>query len=124
ARHTGGGAARCVARLSHPLALAAQRGPGALAHRPRAQALARDPRVRGVRAQLGAGHRAVSRPRAGVVGVGHLGHHHARAWSRLEGATLAGAYDPDTAARARASRELSLPMFDTLEALVDRVELA
>lgn len=65
----------------------------------------------------------MSRPRAGVVGVGHLGSHHARAWSRIEGATLVGAYDPDAAARERASRELSLPMFDTLEALVDRVDL-
>jgi predicted dehydrogenase len=65
----------------------------------------------------------VSRPRVGVVGVGHLGSHHARAWSRIEGATLTGAYDPDAAARERASRELSLPMFESLEALVEQVDL-
>jgi len=59
----------------------------------------------------------------GVVGVGHLGSHHARAWSRIEGVQLQGAYDPDMAARDRASRELSLTPFDTLEALLEQVDL-
>jgi predicted dehydrogenase len=59
----------------------------------------------------------------GVVGVGHLGSHHARAWSRIEGAQLTGAYDPDAAARERAARELSLTPFDTLEALLEQVDL-
>jgi len=65
----------------------------------------------------------VSRARVGVVGVGHLGHHHARAWSRIPGAALVGAYDPSAAARERAARELSLPMTDSLEALLDQVDL-
>ena len=65
----------------------------------------------------------MSRPRVGVVGVGHLGSHHARAWSRIEGASLVGAYDPDPAARERAAGELGLTLFDTLEALADRVDL-
>ncbi len=59
----------------------------------------------------------------GVVGVGHLGSHHARAWSRIEGAVLVGAYDPDPGARQRASGELGLALFDTLEALADGVDL-
>jgi len=59
----------------------------------------------------------------GVVGVGHLGSHHARAWSRIEGAALVGAYDPDPAARERASGELGLTLFDTLEELTDGVDL-
>jgi predicted dehydrogenase len=65
----------------------------------------------------------VSRLRVGVVGVGHLGSHHARAWSRIAGAELAGGFDPDPAARERAKRELKLPAFETLEALADRVDL-
>jgi predicted dehydrogenase len=65
----------------------------------------------------------VSRVRVGVVGVGHLGSHHARAWSRIEGATLVGGFDPNPEALARGSKELGLPAFDSLEALVDRVDL-
>jgi len=65
----------------------------------------------------------VSGLRVGVVGVGHLGSHHARAWSRIEGAALVGAYDPDPLARERAAGELGLTLFDTLEALADSVDL-
>ena len=61
--------------------------------------------------------------RVGVVGVGHLGTHHARAWSRIEGVTLSGAYDPDPGARERTAGELGLTFFDSLEALLDRVDL-
>jgi len=65
----------------------------------------------------------VSAFRVGVVGVGHLGSHHARAWSRIEGATLVGAFDPDPLARERAARELGVEIFDSLEALADSVDL-
>jgi len=65
----------------------------------------------------------VNRLRVGVVGVGHLGSHHARAWSRIEGADLIGGFDPDPAARERAGRELGLQAFETLEALADRVDV-
>ena len=64
----------------------------------------------------------MSRLRVGVVGVGHLGSHHARAWARIEGAALVGAYDPDPSARERAAGELGLTLFDTLESLTDRVD--
>jgi predicted dehydrogenase len=65
----------------------------------------------------------VSRLRVGVVGVGHLGSHHARAWARIDGVERAGAYDPDPAARERAERDLSLTPFDSLEALADACDL-
>ena len=61
--------------------------------------------------------------RVGVVGVGHLGTHHARAWSRIEGATIAGGYDPDPAARERMTAESGMTFFDSLEDLLDRVDL-
>ncbi|HEY6221359.1 MAG TPA: Gfo/Idh/MocA family oxidoreductase, partial [Candidatus Eisenbacteria bacterium] len=61
--------------------------------------------------------------RVGVVGVGHLGTHHARAWSRIEGVTLAGAYDPDPGARERIAGELDLKFFDSFQALLDEVDL-
>ena len=65
----------------------------------------------------------MSRLRAGVVGVGHLGSHHARAWSRVKDAVLIGGFDPDPTAKTRASRELKLPMVDTLEELLGRVDV-
>jgi predicted dehydrogenase len=65
----------------------------------------------------------VNRVRVGVVGVGHLGTHHARAWSRIDGVTLAGAYDPDPAARERAEAESGMEFVAALEELLDRVDL-
>jgi len=65
----------------------------------------------------------VSRLRVGVVGVGHLGSHHVRAWAKIEGATLVGGFDPDPVARERAERELGLESFGTLEELADRVDV-
>ena len=61
--------------------------------------------------------------RVGVAGVGHLGTHHARAWSRIEGVTLAGGYDPDPAARERMAGDLGMTFFESLEELLDRVDL-
>ena len=58
----------------------------------------------------------------GVAGLGHLGSHHARAWGRLGVAAVAGGYDPDPVARERAAAELGIPVFDNLDALLDRVE--
>jgi len=59
--------------------------------------------------------------RIGVVGMGHLGTHHARAWSRIEGVLLAGAFDPDPAALERAGAE-GIHAFDSLDALLDGVD--
>jgi predicted dehydrogenase len=60
--------------------------------------------------------------RVGVVGVGHLGTHHARAWTRVAEATLVGVFDPETAAQERATREIGVPAWPTLEELLDRVD--
>ncbi len=60
--------------------------------------------------------------RVGVVGVGHLGAHHARAWARLAEAHLAGVFDPSPAARERAEREIGVTAFSSLDDLLERVD--
>ena len=59
----------------------------------------------------------------GVIGLGHLGTHHARAWRKIEGVELAGGYDPSATARERARTELELMPYEALEPLLDRVAL-
>lgn len=65
--------------------------------------------------------------RAGVVGVGALGRHHARVWAGVEGASLAGVYDTD-AGRAAAVAEQhgcrSYPDLGSLLAETDAVSVA
>ena len=61
--------------------------------------------------------------RVGVIGLGHLGSHHAKAWRKIEGIELAGGYDPSAAARERMRAELELTARDTLEQLLDTVDL-
>lgn len=62
--------------------------------------------------------------RAGVAGVGHLGSHHARVWSRVAGVASVTAYDPDPAARERAlASHPGLAFAESYEALVDRVDV-
>ena len=61
--------------------------------------------------------------RVGVIGVGHLGSHHARAWARIPGVTLVGGYDPSPAARERAARDLGITPFESLEPLLDGVDI-
>ncbi|MGE5175314.1 MAG: Gfo/Idh/MocA family protein [Hyphomicrobiales bacterium] len=64
----------------------------------------------------------MSRPRVGIAGLGHLGCHHARAWGRLGSVEVVGGYDPDPAARERASRDPGLATFDSFDALLERVD--
>jgi predicted dehydrogenase len=65
--------------------------------------------------------------RAGVVGVGALGRHHARVWAATPGATLAGVYDTD-AGRAAAVAERhgcrAYPDLASLLAEADAVSVA
>ena len=56
--------------------------------------------------------------RAGVVGVGHLGYHHARNYADLADVTLAGIVDPDDARAARAVEDFGVPRFDSIADLV------
>ena len=57
--------------------------------------------------------------RVGVVGVGHLGYHHARNYAALDNVTLAGVVDTDSARRAKASADFDAPGFATLTELLD-----
>ncbi len=64
----------------------------------------------------------MSAARVGVVGVGHLGAHHARAWARLEEARLVGVHDPSPEARERAERELGVAAYADLDRLLGEVD--
>jgi predicted dehydrogenase len=60
--------------------------------------------------------------RVGVVGVGHLGRHHARVYSALPSCELAGVYDVD-AGRARAvADEFGTRATDGLSELIERAD--
>lgn len=56
--------------------------------------------------------------RTGVVGVGHLGYHHARHYASLEGSELVGIVDVDDARRERAASDFTVPGFSTVDALI------
>jgi len=60
--------------------------------------------------------------RAGVVGVGALGQHHARVYSALEGARLAGIYDVDGARAAQVAERYGCPVFPHLRELIGAVD--
>ena len=62
------------------------------------------------------------RIRAGVVGVGEFGRHHARIYSALDGAELAGVFDTDPERARRIAAEHSTRAFDSMEALAAEVQ--
>ncbi|MCK9309339.1 MAG: Gfo/Idh/MocA family oxidoreductase [Candidatus Cloacimonetes bacterium] len=57
--------------------------------------------------------------RIGVVGVGHLGQHHARKFQSIEGACLAGIYDRNQARADEIAKKLDTKAFPSYEALLD-----
>ena len=57
--------------------------------------------------------------RVGVVGIGHLGHHHARLYRTLEQAELVGVADCSEAARNRAAEDFNVKTVSSVEALLD-----
>jgi len=62
--------------------------------------------------------------KAGVVGAGSFGAHHARKYAALGDVELVGVYDPD-GERARAlAAELGCAAFDALEPLLGRIDVA
>lgn len=61
--------------------------------------------------------------RVGVAGLGHLGSHHARAWGRLGTVEMVGGHDPSPAASERAVRDLGLKTFDSLDGLLDQIDV-
>jgi predicted dehydrogenase len=61
--------------------------------------------------------------KAGVVGAGSFGGHHARKYASLDGVDLVGVFDPD-AERAKALAEsLGVAAFDDLAALLERIDV-
>lgn len=56
--------------------------------------------------------------RVGVIGVGHLGFHHARIYSALDGVQLVGVVDSDLDRAMKASAEFGAPMFTECQELL------
>jgi predicted dehydrogenase len=56
--------------------------------------------------------------RVGVIGVGHLGYHHARNYAALDSAELVGIVDPSPENAAKAAEDFGVPAFESVEALV------
>jgi predicted dehydrogenase len=50
--------------------------------------------------------------RVGVIGVGHLGYHHARIYAALDGVHLVGVADPSDARRRIAAEDFEIPVFE------------
>ncbi len=58
--------------------------------------------------------------RVGVIGVGHLGYHHARNYAALEGTELVGVVDPDDTKGGKAAHDFGVPHFRELDALLEQ----
>lgn len=64
----------------------------------------------------------MSRLRVGVVGVGHLGRHHARVFAALEGVELAGVADSRLEQARTVAEPLGVPAFADYRELLSRVD--
>jgi predicted dehydrogenase len=64
------------------------------------------------------GRRDMTAIRAGVVGVGHLGYHHARNYAAMEGVDLVGITDMDAGRGEMVASEFNTRFFPTVEALL------
>jgi predicted dehydrogenase len=62
--------------------------------------------------------------RAGVIGVGHLGRHHARLFATLPGTRLVGVVDSDRSRAEEIARRHDARVFDDPESLAREVDLA
>lgn len=60
----------------------------------------------------------MTKTRVGVVGVGHLGYHHARIYAALGEAELVGVADCDPANAAKATADFGAPSFASVDELV------
>ncbi len=61
--------------------------------------------------------------KAGVVGAGVFGGHHARQYAALDNVTLKGIYDPDATRAATLAESLGVSAFDSLEALFEGLDV-
>src|ERR671937_366050 len=60
--------------------------------------------------------------RVGVIGVGHLGQHHARLYAALPGATLVGVADIDGARARQVAERYGGTAYEEAGPLLDRVD--
>ncbi len=61
--------------------------------------------------------------RAGVIGVGALGRHHARVWASLPGARLVGVFDADPARASEVAGQEGCPAYADADALLADAEV-
>ena len=59
--------------------------------------------------------------RVGVIGVGHLGQHHARVYTELLDARLVGIVDRDEERAHLIGENLGVPAYSTMEELIARL---
>lgn len=57
--------------------------------------------------------------KVGIFGTGHLGKFHLNNWKAIEGAQLAGFYDPNDETAAAITATYQIPRFDTVSELLD-----
>jgi len=62
--------------------------------------------------------------KTGVIGVGHLGRHHARWYNSLKNCRLVGVYDTDADKGRQVAGEFGVTAFAELDEMIDRVEAA
>ena len=60
--------------------------------------------------------------KAGVIGVGHLGRHHARVYSQIPEAQLVGVHDTDSEKAQKVAKELDTVYFENLSDLVEGID--
>jgi len=60
--------------------------------------------------------------KVGVIGVGHLGYHHARVYSELPGVTLVGVSDTDQERLEKAAADFATGSFPRYEPLLERID--
>ncbi|MDQ3315107.1 MAG: Gfo/Idh/MocA family oxidoreductase [Verrucomicrobiota bacterium] len=66
----------------------------------------------------------MSKPRIGVVGVGHIGKNHARLYAELSATEFSAIYDTDTAKAQQLAKEFGTTAAASLEQFAERVDAA
>jgi predicted dehydrogenase len=60
--------------------------------------------------------------KAGVIGVGHLGRHHARIYSQIPEAQLVGVHDTDSEKAKKVAKEFNTRYFENLSDFLERID--
>lgn len=64
----------------------------------------------------------MDRIKAGVIGVGHLGRHHARVYSQIPEAELVGVHDANSEKGQKVAQEFNTIYFETSSELLERID--